>query len=153
VTLGTLVGPSQGAARLLEMLIGTRFHPVWTMIASSTLGMAGLALLFGDVRFAAIGLVVYGGGVGLASIVRGTLPLALFGPDGYATIMGRLGRPILTAFAAAPFVGSVTFDQFGATSLLFGLLAVAAVNFIVSMMLMLLARPDKKRRDRTMRRR
>ena len=150
VALGTLVGPSQGAARVLEMLIGTRFHPVWTMIASSTLGMAGLALLFGDVRFAAIGLVTYGGGVGLASIVRGTLPLALFGPEGYATIMGRLGRPILIAFAAAPFVASVIFDQFGATSLLFALLVVAAVNVMVSMALMLLGRSNGQMPNRAM---
>ena len=72
------------------MLVGVRFHPVWTMIATSALVAAGLAMLFGGPWSVAVGLVVYGAGNGLTSIVRGTLPLALFGADGYATLMGLL---------------------------------------------------------------
>jgi hypothetical protein len=37
--------------------------------------------------------------------VRGTVPLAMFGREGYAILMGRLGLPTLLATAAAPMVG------------------------------------------------
>ena len=33
----------------------------------------------------AVALVLYGAGIGIESIARGTLPLALFGAKGYAT--------------------------------------------------------------------
>jgi hypothetical protein len=84
------------------MLLGSRFHPVWTMVAAAILVTSGLSLLFGDLYAVAVGLVVYGAGNGLTSIVRGTLPLALFGPEGYATLMGRIGRPVMIALAVAP---------------------------------------------------
>jgi hypothetical protein len=54
-----------------------------------------------------VALAFYGGGIGLESIARGTLPLALFGASGYATLMGRLAMPSLLAQAAAPWIGAV----------------------------------------------
>jgi hypothetical protein len=117
VALGTLVGPSQVGGRVVEMLLGIRFHPVWTMIASSAFVAVGLAMLFGGFYAVAVGLVVYGAGNGLTSIVRGTLPLALFGAEGYATLMGLLGRPLMIAFAVTPSVAAVILDRFGATPL------------------------------------
>ena len=49
VSLGTLFGPAQVGARVVERLFGTRYHPIWTMIASCTLMAVGLLLLFGQV--------------------------------------------------------------------------------------------------------
>ena len=46
VSLGTLFGPAQVGARVIERLFGTRYHPIWTMIASCSLMAAGLLLLF-----------------------------------------------------------------------------------------------------------
>ena len=37
VALGTLLGPSQVLARVLEMVIGRHFHPIWTMLTSTVL--------------------------------------------------------------------------------------------------------------------
>ena len=34
VTLGTIFGPAQVGARVVERLFGYRYHPIWTMIAS-----------------------------------------------------------------------------------------------------------------------
>jgi hypothetical protein len=135
VTLGAFVGPSQVGARLIEMLVGVRFHPVWTMIASSALVTAGLAMLFGGSYTVALGLVIYGLGNGLTSIVRGTLPLALFGAEGYATLMGLLGRPLMIAFAATPWLAAVILDQFGAASLVASLLGFAALNVLIGLAL------------------
>ena len=33
VSLGTLFGPAQVGARVVERLFGSRYHPIWTMIA------------------------------------------------------------------------------------------------------------------------
>jgi hypothetical protein len=41
---------------------------------------------------------------GIMTINRGTLPLALFGPEGYARMLGWLAVPVLVAQATAPTV-------------------------------------------------
>ena len=45
VTFGTLFGPAQVGARVVERLFGRHYHPIWTMVASCALMAAGLALL------------------------------------------------------------------------------------------------------------
>ena len=45
VSLGTLFGPAQVGARVVERLFGQHYHPIWTMIASCLLMAAGLVLL------------------------------------------------------------------------------------------------------------
>src|SRR3546814_3913522 len=77
VALGTLVVPAQVGGRIVEMLVGIRFHPVWTMIASSALVSIGLVLLFGAPWVVASGLLVSGAGNGLKFFVRGHPPLVL----------------------------------------------------------------------------
>jgi hypothetical protein len=109
VALGTLVGPSQVGGRLLEVAFGRRVHPVWTAVAASLFVFAGLSLLLivpSVVMAAAV--VLYGAGNGIKTIVKGTLPLALFGSSGYATLMGRLAMPTLLAQAVAPTVMALT---------------------------------------------
>src|SRR3546814_13040875 len=79
VALGTLVGPAQVGGRIVEMLVGIRFHPVWTMIASSALVSIGLVLLFGDPWVVAAVLIIYRAGQGMTDIVGGTLTPVLGG--------------------------------------------------------------------------
>jgi hypothetical protein len=43
---------------------------------------------------------------GIMTINRGTLPLALFGPDSYAQVLGWLAVPVLLAQATAPSVSA-----------------------------------------------
>ena len=47
VSLGTLFGPAQVGARVVERLFGSRYHPIWTMVGSCTLMAVGLLLLAG----------------------------------------------------------------------------------------------------------
>jgi hypothetical protein len=110
------------------------------MIASSGLVIAGLLLLFGGAHAVAVGLVVYGAGNGLTSIVRGTLPLALFGAEGYATLMGRLGRPLMIAFALAPSVAALLLDRYGATATILALASLGIANVGIGLVLAALAR-------------
>lgn len=107
VALGSLIGPAQVGARVLEMAFGRLYHPIWTMMASTALVAVGLVLLVGQFPIVAVAVMVYGGGVGLASIARGTVPLRLFGPLGYASLMGRLALPTLLAQALSPSIASL----------------------------------------------
>jgi MFS family permease len=118
VGLGALVGPSQVGGRILEMLIGRRFHPLWTALASALLIFAGVSMLAGHAPLIALALVLYGAGIGIRSIVRGTLPLALFDPQIFATVMGRLAAPILLVGALSPLAAAWIIDAYGTDTLL-----------------------------------
>ncbi|HEV2678340.1 MAG TPA: MFS transporter [Aliidongia sp.] len=136
VTLGTLLGPLQVGGRALEMSIGRNLHPVFSMIASTVLVAIGLALLFGDTTLIAIGIVILGVGSGIRSIVRGTLPLALFGREGYATLMGKLAVPTLLAQAAAPSAGAWLLEHFSPAASLVALLGIALLNVVSALLLL-----------------
>ncbi|MBI1775665.1 MAG: MFS transporter [Proteobacteria bacterium] len=135
VALGAIVGPAQVGARLIEMLIGRYHHPIWTMIASALFMSTGLAILALGLPLLALGLVIYGAGIGIESIARGTVPLALFGAEGYAGLMGRLAMPSLIAQSISPTIGAFLLQQEGADVLLAALtaLAVFKVALVVSL--------------------
>jgi hypothetical protein len=113
VALGTLFGPAQVGARVVERLFGSRYHPIWTMIASCTLMAVGLFLLFGAVPALLIVILLYGAGYGISWIGRGTLPLALFGPARFPRLMGKLAFPSLIVQAFAPSVGALLIEANG----------------------------------------
>jgi len=125
VAIGAIIGPSQVGARVIEMLFGARYHPTWTMLSAATLIAIGIAGLNTGIP-AGILLVAYGAGNGIWSIARGALPLALFGPDTYAIVMGRLAMPALIAAAMAPLLGAAMIQWLG-PSLTLQALAVLAV--------------------------
>jgi predicted MFS family arabinose efflux permease len=131
VALGALVGPAQVTARIVEMVIGRYHHPIWTLAASATFVAIGIAVLWSGAPAIAAALMIYGAGIGIHSIARGTVPLALFGADGYATLMGRLARPTLIAGAAAPTVGALVLESWGSDATLAILAALTALNLAV----------------------
>jgi hypothetical protein len=146
VALGALVGPAQVAARAVEMFSGRHYHPIWTLIASSLLFSAGVALLWAGQPFLALGFILYGAGGGMRSIARGTLPLALFGSPGYATLIGRLAMPSLLAQSISPILAALLLDRIGAVALLGALAGVALVQLAAVALLWLLSRPLRRRR-------
>lgn len=135
VTLGALVGPSQVAGRIAEMTCGRKMHPVWSLIASCLLVLVGLGMLAGSPSVAAAAIILYGCGSGIRSIARGTVPLALFGADGYAVLMGRIALPVLLAQSASPSLGSVLMEHSGPTGMLWVLSAGAVLNTILALLL------------------
>src|SRR5262245_30052192 len=66
VTFGTLFGPAQVGARVLERLFGQHYHPIWTMIASCSLMFIGLGLLMVSVPILAVAILLYGAGYGIS---------------------------------------------------------------------------------------
>lgn len=105
VAAGTLVGPAQVAGRLLEFGLLRRWHPLLSARLAALgppLGMGAL-LVFGLPAAAPFALL-HGAGNGIITIAKGTLPLALFGAQGYGTRQGWLGLPAQALQAFAPWL-------------------------------------------------
>jgi MFS family permease len=128
VSLGTLFGPAQVGARVIERLFGNHYHPVWTMIASCTLMAVGLMLLYGAVPALLLVILLYGAGYGISWIGRGTLPLALFGPVRFPRLMGKLAFPSLIIQALAPSAGAFLIESHGVDATIGVLTLLAVIN-------------------------
>jgi predicted MFS family arabinose efflux permease len=135
VALGTLIGPAQVGARFIEMLVSRYHHPIWTKVTSVVFVATGLGLLWADLPIIPLALVFYGAGIGLESIARATLPLALFGAADYAPIMGRLARPSLIAQALSPSIGAWLIERLGTESALGIVVGVAVFNVALTLLL------------------
>ena len=130
VALGTLFGPAQVAARLGERLFGSRYHPIWTLIASCALMALGLLLLYGGLKLLTLVIVLYGAGYGVSWIARGTLPLALFGPVRFPRLMGKLAFPSLMVQALAPSAGALLIEHIGVDANIGVLTLFALINVL-----------------------
>ena len=139
VALGAIVGPAQVSARAVEMLISRFHHPIWTMMAATIFVSIGIGMLWAGLPIISAALVFYGGGIGIESIARGTLPLVLFGEGRYAAIMGRIAMPSLVAQAAAPSLGALLMQKLGpgATLAVLFAMAIFAVALVVALWSML----------------
>jgi hypothetical protein len=113
VTLGTLFGPSQVIARVVERVFGGHYHPIWTMIFACVVVAVSLVLLSSAFPFLAVIIVLFGAGFGVGWLARGTLPLALFGPLRFPRLMGKLAFPALIAQAVAPSAGAFLIERVG----------------------------------------
>jgi predicted MFS family arabinose efflux permease len=119
VFAGALIGPSQVAARIFEASFLSRFHPlVSTKLACLThpIGAAVLGLVGGGAASAFA--IFHGTGNGILTIARGTLPLALFGPQNYGYRLGIIGAPARMAQAVAPLAFGLLIDVMGAKVLI-----------------------------------
>ncbi|MDR3523272.1 MAG: MFS transporter [Acetobacteraceae bacterium] len=101
VAAAAMIGPAQVGARVIDWYFGRNLSPMQAAIyGASVLPISVLALLLGFP--APIFAIGFGGSNGVFTISRGTLPLYLFGPSGYAERIGMLARPAMIASAVAP---------------------------------------------------
>ncbi len=110
----TLVGPAQVAARVVDFTLLQRFHPLVSARLATMLhplGAAALLLLGAPAAFAFT--ILHGAGNGILTIAKGTLPLSLFGPEGYGWRQGLIAAPSRIAQAAAPFLMALAIDRLG----------------------------------------
>ena len=115
--IGALLGPSQVAGRAAELAAGDRVSVLYVaFFATAALPCGLLVLAAGAPNFwAALAFaVIFGLGQGLSYIVRGVLPLHLFGIEGYGALLGRINSVRLFVSAAAPFVTAALFEGAGA---------------------------------------
>ena len=107
LAIGMVIGPSQVLARVAEFSLGRNLHPTWSARAGVLLCLIGLGLLISGLPWLAfVAIALYGAGNGILTIARGTLPLALFGPQGYGARKGLLSRPVLIAQACGPIAAA-----------------------------------------------
>ncbi len=114
--VGTLFGPSQVLSRLINMTFGRNLRPLRLALIAATLLPAGVLVLLltaPSVPGAMLFAVVFGMGNGLLSIVTGTLPLTLFGSDGYGKLQGKMMSARLIVSAIAPFVLALSMQWLG----------------------------------------
>ena len=141
VSLGTLFGPAQVGARVVERLFGARYHPIWTMIGSCALMAVGLLMLAGHFPVLVLVILLYGAGYGISWIGRGTLPLALFGPLRFPRLMGKLAFPSLIVQALAPSAGALVIEASGADATIGVLAVLALINVVLIGLLWAVCRP------------
>lgn len=120
IAAGALMGPAQVAARVLEFTLLRRAHPLLSAkLAQVTHPIgAGILLLFGA-PFAPLFVLLHGAGNGVNTIVRGTLPLAVFGAAGYGARQGLIVAPARFLGAVAPALFGFVVAGFGAHALWF----------------------------------
>jgi MFS family permease len=105
--VGTLFGPSQVGSRLINMIFGKGLPALSLALISAVLipgSVLVLLLTAPSVAGAMLFAVIFGMGNGLLSIVTGTLPLQLFGSEGYGKLQGKMMAARLILSALAPFV-------------------------------------------------
>ena len=132
VALGALVGPAQVAARLFEFGFLRRVHPlVAARLAAVLHPLGAVALIILGAPAAALFVVLHGAGNGILTIAKGTLPLVLFGPEGYGQRQGMLTVPARFAQAGAPWLFGLGLERWGGgalwVSITFGLVALVAL--------------------------
>jgi predicted MFS family arabinose efflux permease len=128
VAAGALIGPAQVAARLLEFSLLRRIHPLWSArLATLTHPIGAAVLLLAGPPAAMAFAILHGGGNGILTISKGTLPLVLFGAHGYGARQGMLMLPARIAQALAPWLFGILLQRWGTHALwLTAVLGVAA---------------------------
>jgi predicted MFS family arabinose efflux permease len=114
VFAGMMIGPAQVGARIMEASLLNRFHPiVSTRLACITHPIGACVIgIFGGGAAAAFALL-HGAGNGILTIARGTLPLAIFGPENYAYRLGLIGAPSRLCQALAPLAFGLLIEPMG----------------------------------------
>jgi predicted MFS family arabinose efflux permease len=114
VFAGMMIGPAQVGARVMEASLLNRFHPiVSTRLACITHPIGACVIgIFGGGAAAAFTLL-HGAGNGILTIARGTLPLAIFGPENYAYRLGLIGAPSRICQALAPLGFGLLIEPMG----------------------------------------
>ena len=112
VAAAALVGPAQVIGRIADYGFLHRAHPLWSAriavmaypLAALTLGLLGASSGWAYA-------VIFGLGNGIMTVAMGTLPLAMFGAQGYGQRQGLLMVPARIAQASAPVLFGLALAQ------------------------------------------
>ncbi|MET0606380.1 MAG: MFS transporter [Beijerinckiaceae bacterium] len=130
ILVGSLIGPAQVSARLLDLAFGRVIAPMSLGLAAiAAMPLAFLVLLLAPLGGAALVAfaLLYGFGNGLLTIARGVIPLTLFGREGYGGMLGLLAAPTLIVQAASPTVLAIASASLGVRPMLW--ICAASVTF------------------------
>lgn len=128
-----LMGPAQVLIRLVDALFWRALHPLTVALVSAAALPAAILILLlpvDPVLAGAVFAMLFGLGAGLSSIVRGSVPLALFGAAGYGARLGRLAAIRTVLGAGAPFLFAAGLEGFGPTTALAAALLVGIIALV-----------------------
>lgn len=131
VGLASLKGIAQVAGRAWEIFLARGLSSIGVgRLAVALLPAAFLALMLAGARLelAVAFTLLLGVSNGLVTIVKGAVPLALFGAHGYGTLLGLLATPQLLASALAPMAFAAIVDVAGYDAGVMVLLAVSLLS-------------------------
>ncbi len=141
--IGAVIGPAQVAARVLEFASSSRTSIHATSLASAAaLPLALAVLLTGApmVWAALIFALLFGAGQGLSFIIRGVLPLELYGRKGYGALTGKINSVRLAVSATGPFVIAFVFEHAGARVAVEAIMAAALLSAASLLVVSVIAR-------------
>jgi hypothetical protein len=133
VWIASMKGFAQFGGRLVEIFFGRNLRVITVArIAIGVLPFSFLMLLFAGGNFQAIlaFTLLMGASQGVITIVRGSVPLALFGATGYGTVLGLIATPILIVNAASPTLFALIVDHLGWNVAQEVLVAAAATSWL-----------------------
>lgn len=116
VWIASIRGVFQTLGRLAEMIFGRNLDPfAFAMLATGILVLAFVPLAGGGASTPALLAfsVLFGVSIGLVTIVRGAVPLVLFGKHGYASVLATIATPGLVVTAVAPTAYAFILDSIG----------------------------------------
>jgi hypothetical protein len=118
---------------VIEIVAARNLHALTVArIAIGVLPISLLILVFsgGGLHAAAAFTLLMGASQGVITIVRGAVPLALFGVSGYGAVLGLIATPVLLVNAAAPTLFALIVDRWGWAAGQFALLVASIAAFI-----------------------
>jgi MFS family permease len=105
VGIASLKGAAQVAGRVWDLTLARKWHPIDVgRVSIAFIPLSFGVLMLGGASFgmALAFTLLFGISNGLVTIMRGAVPLALFGPKGYGEVLGILATPYLLLAAIAP---------------------------------------------------
>jgi hypothetical protein len=124
-----VIGPSQVASRMVEFALARWLTPIMSAWFGAVMLPVGVILLLGGAP-AVVFAAFYGISNGILTITRGVVPMHVFGPNGYATLMGRMALPSQVAQALMPTLVAPLLEEVSAHTALGIMGAVAAVAML-----------------------
>jgi hypothetical protein len=116
VWVASLKGFAQFGGRVVEIVFARNLHAMTVgRIAIGVLPAAFVLLLIsgGNITVIVAFTLLMGASQGVITIVRGAVPLALFGPAGYGAVLGLLATPVLIVNAASPPLFALVVERWG----------------------------------------
>jgi MFS family permease len=116
VWVASLKGVAQFGGRIVEIVFARKLRAMTVgRIAIGILPPSLVLLLAGSGSLPAVVAftLLMGASQGVITIVRGAVPLALFGVNGYGAVLGLIAMPVLVVSAAAPTIFAWIVDRWG----------------------------------------
>jgi MFS family permease len=133
VWVASLKGHGQFGGRLIEIFFAKNLKAM--TVARIAIGVLPPALLLlmlanGQLWLLVAFTLMLGASQGVITIVRGAVPLALFGTEGYGAVLGLIATPILLVNAFSPTLFALIVDQIGWHNALYALLGCSILTWL-----------------------